>query len=237
MCALREQIFELVDVHILDALDLVAVGSELHIAVDAFGVVVVLDEQHVVDFVLAKDAVVRHILGLVLNSRNQMKHAQRQCGLAYAELVVESAACSSFNAEKWPVAVILQVRADVVHFVRHEERVTAARVCPMVRISDLLRRALLQQQPLAARVEEEHAEGSMQHALVDVRHKVTVALARRADHIVLLVDEDALIAVQESQLSRIECHLRHFATASGGGGSGGPTIAFVVGDGRRREER
>ena len=52
--------------------------------------------------------------------------------------------------------------------------VAAARVGPVARKGDLLVGALLEQQ-LAVRVEDEHAERPVHHALVDVDHQMACA--------------------------------------------------------------
>ena len=52
------------------------------------------------------------------------------------------------------------------------QRVAAARVGPAQRKGDLVTGSLLQQE-LAFRVEQEDAEGAMQHALLNLRHLMT----------------------------------------------------------------
>ena len=54
----------------------------------------------------------------------------------------------------------------------------------------------LLEEKLAFLVEEEHAERSMKHALLDVGVQVAVFLGIRADHFVVFVHQDALFSQQ-----------------------------------------
>ncbi len=71
-----------------------------------------------------------------------------------------------------------------------EERMAAAGVGVVPGKGDLLVGALRQQE-LILRVEDHHAEGPVEEALVDVLHQVADLLRLGADDVVILVDEDA----------------------------------------------
>ena len=66
---------------------------------------------------------------------------------------------------------MLTDRVFGLHLILPKQRMRAARVGEETRERDLLVGTLLQEQPTLG-VEEKHAEGSMEHALFNVAHKM-----------------------------------------------------------------
>ena len=116
--------------------------------------------------VLAPFAVARR---LVVDAGQKVEVLERHLLLLDTELVVQLPLRSILDATDG----VLEGGAGLVG---HVERVGAAGVGPHVGEGDLFRGALLQEQ-LVLVVEEENGEGSVQEALVDVRHKVAWQVA------------------------------------------------------------
>ena len=134
--------------------------------------------------------------GPVVHAPHVLELLRRERAVLRAELVPELAHRGALHADGLLAALQGCAAVDLVGRLA-EDRVRAARVRPHARERHLGRRALLKQQP-AGVIEQHHRERTVDDALGLAAYElVDVVLVVGADHLVVVVNDDAFVLEHE----------------------------------------